>query len=135
MFKQKGKSGFTLLELLIVVIIVSILATVALPQFGRMTRRARTSEATNMIGAILTAEALYYSENRTFINFADNAAAATAGLLVDVPLDANTNFDYAGTGASTSSVTVTGSGDATATSGIVVTGTVRDDGSRAIASN
>ncbi len=33
MLKQSKKSGFTLLELLIVVIIVSILAGVAIPRF------------------------------------------------------------------------------------------------------
>ena len=124
--------GFTLLELLIVVIIVGILAGVALPQFNRMTRRARLAEAQSMIGAILSAEMLYYQENTTFRAFADNASAATQGLMVDVPLDANTNWDYVGSGASATDVTVTATGDAGAVNGLTVVGTVRNDGSRLI---
>ncbi len=136
MMNQTRRSGFTLLELLIVVIIVGILAGVALPQFNRMTRRARLAEGQNMVGSLATAEMLYYQEAATFTNFADNAAATAAGLLVDMPLDANTNWDYAGTGATAASVTITATGEAgTPVAGIVVTGTVRNDGSRTITTN
>ena len=58
--------GFTLLELLIVVIIVGILAAVAIPQFTNATDRSRESEGRNAIGALLTAEAAYYQERGIF---------------------------------------------------------------------
>lgn len=119
------RAGFTLMELLIVVIIVGILASVALPQFGRMTRRARAAEATNIVGAILTAEWVYYQENAVFTDL-------LANLLVDVPPDANTTFDYAVTAAGPP-VVATGTGEAaTPVAGIVVTGTLQNDGTRTI---
>ncbi len=65
MKRTKG-SGFTLLELLIVVIIVGILATFAIPQFLGFVDRSREGEATNLISSILTAELLYFQENGQF---------------------------------------------------------------------
>ncbi len=67
MFKQNtSKSGFTLLELLIVVIIVSILAAVALPQFTKITERSRAAEAVAILGAIRTAQLVYYQEHGVY---------------------------------------------------------------------
>ena len=125
MLNQSRKSGFTLLELLIVVIIVSILAAVALPRFGRMTRRARTAEAFTSVGAILTAETLYYQENGSF-------AAALGQLLVDVDV---TDFGYAiATAATNARIVATGTAGSSF-AGITVTGTVTDLGARNVASN
>ena len=120
--KRDRKSGFTLLELLIVVIIVSILAAVALPRFTKMTKRARSSEAANAVGAILTAESLYYQENDKFGDKAE--------LLVDLN---ETNFTYAvtPTGSTNAKAVATGV-TSTPTAGIIVTGTIDSTGSRSI---
>ena len=61
----RGK-GFTLLELLVVVIIIGILASIAIPQFVRVTERSRQAEARTILGAIRTAEAAYYQQNDTY---------------------------------------------------------------------
>ncbi len=133
MLKRNRKSGFTLLELLIVVIIVSILPAVALPQFGRMTRRARITEGSSMIGSILTSELLYYNENAVF-------TTTRANLLVDVPADgaANSNYNYFGAGTAgdntTANVTVTAVGRNGA-NGITVTGTMFNNGTKLIGNN
>ncbi len=118
--KRSRTLGFTLLELLVVVIIVGILATVALPQFGRMIRRSRVAEAENIIGAVLTAELLYYQENNVF-------TAAYADLLVSTPTSANYTFAAPVVGGTAVHVVATGTG---AAAGITVTGTTTNEGRR-----
>jgi prepilin-type N-terminal cleavage/methylation domain-containing protein len=77
-----GRKGFTLIELIIVVIIVGVLAAIALPQYSGFVERARTTEAVNAIGAIKTAEATVLLEGGNFLG-----AATTA--------DVNTNLGIA----------------------------------------
>ena len=125
MRKIDGKKGFTLLELLVVVIIVSILAAVALPRFTKMTRKARSTEGATAVGAMLTAEFLYYQEAnpQTF-------STSTADLLVDF----NTvNFSYSVVSGGASTAVVRASGVAgQQTSGIIVNGTVDNAGARTV---
>ncbi|MBI1953793.1 MAG: type II secretion system protein [Candidatus Omnitrophica bacterium] len=63
---RENRGGFTLLELLVVVIIVGILASVAMPQFGKATDRAREAEAKNVLASLLSAELAYLQEKSTF---------------------------------------------------------------------
>lgn len=74
--KRNKKRGFTLLELLMVVIIIAILASIALPQYLKATEKARASEALSMLGAIRAAEFRYKAQSpiniyTTFLNQLD----------------------------------------------------------------
>lgn len=60
MFNRKG---FTLLELLIVVIIIGVLATIALPQYTQTIEKARSGEAVINIGSIRVALDRYWYQN------------------------------------------------------------------------
>ncbi len=97
------KKGFTLIEVLIVVIILGILATLAVPQFTRMISRARMAEAWAGLGTVRTAQALYWAEK-----------SAYAGVVTDLNCDSSSgdfNFTVTGGGA-TFTATATGVGDA-----------------------
>ncbi len=136
MKRERGTLGFTLLELLIVVIIIGILAAVALPQFSRMTRRSRGAEALAVVDGIATGELASYQENQTFTTVALTMLTIGPNLRVDVPLAANTNWTYAVQAGTTANVVITAGGAAaTPVAGMLVTCTVRADGSRATSNN
>jgi|GEM_PF-617353 type IV pilus assembly protein PilE len=66
-FLQPFASGFTLTELMVVVVLVGILAVVAVPVYDRYIRHTKGSEARAMIGAIVAAEKAYAERNGAFV--------------------------------------------------------------------
>ena len=73
------KRGFTLLELIVVILILGILATLGLTQYGRVIERSRGAEARAIIGDIRKFAAAYYMEHGTI----DNFTAELAGIGTD----------------------------------------------------
>ena len=71
---NKVQQGFTLIELMIVVAIIGILASLAIPAYQSYTIRAQISEGLNLAGPLKNAIANYYNEYGTFPD--DNADAA-----------------------------------------------------------
>jgi prepilin-type N-terminal cleavage/methylation domain-containing protein len=64
-------NAFTLIEVLIVVIILGILATIAIPQFAKVVRRTRLAEAQTNLAAIRDAQWFYYHKYVTYSNDLD----------------------------------------------------------------
>jgi type IV pilus assembly protein PilA len=77
------KRGFTLIEVLIVVIILGILATISIPNFTNMVERARKSEALTNLSAIVTGQRAYHLEHGNYIACANSDEILT-NLGVDV---------------------------------------------------
>jgi prepilin-type N-terminal cleavage/methylation domain-containing protein len=63
---RKDERGFTLVEVLIVVILVAILAAIAVPKYIQAVKGARASDAKVQINAILNASKIYQQETGTW---------------------------------------------------------------------
>jgi type IV pilus assembly protein PilA len=58
--------GFTLLELMVVIALISILSSIAVPTFLEMEGRAKQAEAKTNLRALYNAEKAYFAENNSF---------------------------------------------------------------------
>ncbi len=78
---MKRNAGFTLIELIIVIVILGILAVTAAPKFINLQGDARSSTVTAMKGAVEAAGSMAHS--KAIIAGKDKAASATDGITVD----------------------------------------------------
>ena len=78
------KKGFTLLELIIVIIVIGILATLGFTQYARLIEKARGAEARAIMGDLRTKAAAYRLERGTITGMtgAELDISAAAG---DIP--------------------------------------------------
>lgn len=60
--------GFTLVELMVVIVIVALLAAIAVPLYTNYVKDARRSEAAGALAAVATAEQTYYQRNGAYAN-------------------------------------------------------------------
>ena len=67
---MKRNSGFTLLELIVVLIIIGILGTFGFVQYTRTIEKGRAAEAKSILGTLRTLEATYNQEQGTYANVA-----------------------------------------------------------------
>ena len=74
--KKQVQKGFTLIELMIVVAIIGILASIALPAYQDYTKRAHVTEGLSLASGAKTAVAEFYSTNANWPS--NNASAGLA---------------------------------------------------------
>ena len=60
---QKNRKGFTLIELMIVVVIIGLLAALAIPRFAKAAKKAKIAEAKLILNNIFKCDQLYYEEH------------------------------------------------------------------------
>ncbi len=79
------QKGFTLLELLVVVLIVGILAAVALPQYKKAVEKAKAAQAITMLKSVVNAQRRYFLANGKY-------AESFAELDITIPWTGHTLF-------------------------------------------
>lgn len=63
---MRKNSGFSLVELMIVIVIIGVLAAVAVPIYNNNVTKAKMSEADAALGSIRTQLRVYYGENGNY---------------------------------------------------------------------
>jgi prepilin-type N-terminal cleavage/methylation domain-containing protein len=98
--RMRGDGGFTLVELLIVIVILGILAAIVVFAVGGITDKGKASACKSDVKTIETAEEAYFAKNGTYT---DMPGLVTAKLLRQVPSTTNYTISVdATTGAVTS---------------------------------
>ena len=65
---RKRFHGFSLMEVMIVVVIIGILAALAYPNLEKYLKRARQTEAKTNLSAIYTAQKIYFSLHQSYVD-------------------------------------------------------------------
>jgi type IV pilus assembly protein PilA len=61
-FRKKSQKGFTLIELMVVIVIIGILSAMAIPKMFSVSAKAKAAEAPNVISTYEVLQSSYYQE-------------------------------------------------------------------------
>jgi len=84
---MRKESGFSLIELMIVVAIIGVLAAIALPNYNEYITRSKITEAVSGLSDMRVKMEQFFQDNRTY------AGACVAGTVAPLPA-ATSNFTF-----------------------------------------
>ena len=104
---MKRQSGFTLLELMIVVAVIALLSAIAVPSYTQYVVRSKLTEAFSALASAQSSAEQFWSNNRSYVlfNTATGFPAATTNFTYNLSNQSNSTFTITATGVATSPVT------------------------------
>lgn len=91
---RKNQKGFTLVELMIVVVIIGILAALAIPRFMRATTKSKQSEAKGILKQVYTMQHAYRQEKDLYFVTATPADSTNTASFATLGVDIGRNARY-----------------------------------------
>ncbi len=118
MLKTQSQKGFTIVELLIVIVVIGILAALVLNTFSGVQRRARDTQRRTDINSMATQLEVYYNDNGGYPLAANVTTTDLKGLdagAIQPPNSTQTTVKALSAAATADAVAATGLNPATAT--------------------
>ena len=98
--------GFTLMEVLLVVVVLGVLAGLAIPNYRKTVEKAKSSEAVSNLKTLHLGEKIYFVDNSAYYGPNSDLAQINQNLNIDISEE---HYDVAITAASASAYTATAS--------------------------
>lgn len=73
---MQRKRGFTLIELIMIIVILGILAAVAVPRYINLSNDAKAAAEKGVVGGVRSGIMTYYAENKAYPAILDSATNA-----------------------------------------------------------
>jgi prepilin-type N-terminal cleavage/methylation domain-containing protein len=90
---MKKQNGFSLVELMVVIVIMGILASLAIPRFMGVTDKAKLSEFKPVLKQAITLYKAYYQEHETYKTPTGNIIDGNQDIGFDLP-EGESRFEY-----------------------------------------